>query len=160
MKTAFLDRDGVITNNSNHYYVYRIEDITFVDGVIENLVLLKNAGYQFFMVTNQGGIAKKEYSMEDVEKVHDFIQEKLLEVGVEIRDIAVCPHHHTIEKCLCRKPSPLMIEKLIARYRIDKIQSVFIGDSETDMQAAKAAGIRGIKVEGNKNMFPYISKLI
>lgn len=160
MKVAFLDRDGVITNNSQHYYIYKTENIAFIDGIFENLLLLKNAGYQFFIVTNQGGIAKKEFTMSDVEKVHNYIKNEFNKAGIEIRDIMVCPHHDKIENCLCRKPKPLLLEKLIARYKIDRSQAVFIGDSETDMQAAKTAGIKGIKVKGNKNMYPYISGLL
>lgn len=160
MKAAFLDRDGVITNNSQHYYIYKIEDISFVDGIIDNLILLKNEGFQFFIVTNQGGISKKEYTMDDVENTHNFIKSVFTKSGIEIRDIMVCPHHDDIENCLCRKPKPLLIEKLIAQYNINKKESVFIGDSETDMQAASDAGIKGIKVKGNENMYPYIIKLI
>ncbi len=160
MKAIFLDRDGVIVNNSQHYYIYKKEDVEFVDGVFENLISLRNAGYEFFIVTNQGGIAKKQYTMDDVNKVHHYIANELEKSGIIIRDIMVCPHHESVEKCLCRKPSPLMIEKLIALYQIDPKQSFFIGDSDTDIQAAKAAGVKGIKIEGNKNMRTFINEIL
>ncbi|MDP2891264.1 MAG: HAD-IIIA family hydrolase, partial [Bacteroidota bacterium] len=71
-----------------------------------------------------------------------------------------CPHHGDNEKCLCRKPEPLMIEKLIAKFGINPEESVMIGDSESDMQAAAGAGIRGIKIMANQNILPYILELI
>ena len=160
MKAIFLDRDGVIVNNSQHYYIYKKEDVEFVDGIFENLISLKDAGYEFFIITNQGGIAKKLYTMDDVNKVHRHIANELEKSGIKIRDIMVCPHHESVEKCLCRKPSPLMVEKLIALYPIDPRQSFLIGDSDTDILAAKAAGVEGIKIAGNKNMCPFINEIL
>ncbi len=160
MKAVFLDRDGVITNNSSLYYIFRKEDVTFVDGIFENLHLLCKLGYELFIVTNQGGIAKKQYTMVEVEAVHQYIKDEFSKFGISFRDIQICPHHDETGKCLCRKPSPLMIEKLIARYGIDKAQSFFIGDSETDMQAAQSAGVTGIKIEANKNMRPFILQIL
>lgn len=156
MKAIFLDRDGVIINNANHYYIYKVEDVEFVDGIFENLKQLKAKGYEFFVVSNQGGIAKKEYTKEDVQAVHQYIMDEMAKHGVYFRDIYFCPHHDTIEACLCRKPSPLMIEKLIAKYHVDVNQSYLIGDNITDIQAADAAGVRGIKIDANKNMQPFI----
>lgn len=160
MKAIFLDRDGVIINNANHYYIYKVEDVEFIDGIFENLKQLQAKGYEFFVVSNQGGIAKKEYTKEDVRAVHQFITGEMAKHGIYFRDIYFCPHHDTIEACLCRKPSPLMIEKLIARYHVEVDQSYLIGDNITDIQAADAAGVRGIKVEANKNMQPFIQELI
>ncbi|HKJ40955.1 MAG TPA: HAD-IIIA family hydrolase [Sunxiuqinia sp.] len=160
MKTIFLDRDGVIINNADHYYICKVEDIEFVDGIFENLKRLKNKGYEFFIVSNQGGIAKKEYTKDDVNKVHQYIQDEFKKHDIEFREIYFCPHHDTIEACLCRKPSPLMIEKLMARYDVNPKQSCLIGDNITDIQAAEAAGIAGIKIDANKNMLPFIQELI
>ena len=160
MKAIFLDRDGVIVKNSQHYYIYKKEDVEFVDGIFENLILLKNAGYKFFIVTNQGGIAKKQYSMDDVNNVHRHIADELEKYHIKIRDIMVCPHHESVGKCMCRKPSPLMIEKLIAQYKIDPKQSFFIGDSNTDILAANAAGVEGIKIPSNKTMHPFIKEIL
>lgn len=159
MKAIFLDRDGVIINNANHYYIYKVEDVEFVDGIFENLKQLQAKGYDFFVVSNQGGIAKKEYTKEDVQAVHQYIVDEMAKHGIYFRDIYFCPHHDTIEACLCRKPSPLMIEKLIAKYHVNVEQSYLIGDNITDIQAAEAAGVRGIKIEANKNMQPFIQRI-
>ncbi|HBL73963.1 MAG: hypothetical protein A2W90_12210 [Bacteroidetes bacterium GWF2_42_66] len=158
-KAVFIDRDGVVLNNANHYYIFRIEDVELVEGIVENLKRIQDKGYKLFLVTNQGGISKGLYTMDDVEKVHRKMQELLAVHGVEIVEIAVCPHHDKVEKCLCRKPAPLMIEKLIAKYKIDISQSYFIGDSENDMLAAERAWIRGIRIVANQNMGASVKEL-
>lgn len=159
IKAVFIDRDGVVINNANHYYIFRIEDIELVEDVAKNLKQIQDKGYSLFMVTNQGGISKGIYSMEDVEEVHSRMCERLAEYGVEIVEISVCPHHDSMEKCLCRKPQALMIEKLIAKYRIDASRSWFIGDSETDMLAAEKAGLKGIQIVPNESIGSYIGGL-
>jgi len=159
IKAVFLDRDGVVLNNAGHYYIFRTEDMEMVDGIAENLKSIQDKGYRLFMVTNQGGVAKGEYTLGDVEKVHRKMQDILALNGVRIEEIAVCPHHDSVEKCLCRKPGSLLIEKLVAKYHIDPRRSWFIGDSESDMQAAEKAGIRGIRIAANQSMKPFVKDL-
>lgn len=159
IKAVFIDRDGVVINNATRYYIFRIEDMELVEGIGENLKKIRDKGYSLFMVTNQGGISKGQYTLDDVDKVHLKMCELLAMHGVEIVEIAVCPHHDSLEKCMCRKPEPLMIEKLIAKYRIDASQSYFIGDSESDMIAAERAGVKGIRIIANRNMEAFIDAL-
>ena len=71
-KAVFLDRDGVI-NDGTSYYTYKAEDFTLNKGVLEALKLLQNNGYFLFVITNQGGIAKKMYAKADVENVHTYM---------------------------------------------------------------------------------------
>lgn len=160
IKAAFLDRDGVILNNEHHYYIWKSSQISWVNGIFGNLQLLQDNGYQLFIVSNQGGISRGLYSKNDVIELHQILHESFREKGVEISDILFCPHHNKHEKCLCRKPQGLMIEKLIARYKPDKHSSIMIGDSDSDMLAAKEAGITGIRIEPNKDMFPFISDFL
>lgn len=159
-KAIFLDRDGVLLNNRDHYYIWKPDQMTFVEGVFGNLRLLANRGFHLFVVSNQGGISKGIYTREDTEKLHAEMLRKFRSEGITIAEVVYCPHHPEVEKCLCRKPSPVMISKLMAKYQIDPKQSYMIGDSETDMEAARLAGIGGIKVEANQNMYPFISFLV
>jgi D,D-heptose 1,7-bisphosphate phosphatase len=160
MKAIFFDRDGVLIDNSKHYYIYRVKDIEFVDGVFENLKLLKSQGFSFFIVTNQGGIAKKQYGHKEVSQVHQYLKDEFEKYDISFKDIYYCPHHHTIEACICRKPSSLMIEKLMAKYEIEPKNALFIGDQDTDMQATQSAGIKGIKITPNQNMNSFIQELL
>ncbi len=159
IRAVFIDRDGVVLNNAHHYYIFREEDMELVEGIGENLKRIQDKGYQLFMVTNQGGISKGLYTMHDVEKVHRKMNEMLAGNDVVVTEIAICPHHDKIEKCLCRKPGSLMIEKLIAKYRIDAACSYFIGDSESDMLAAERAGVKGIRIVANQSMESFVAKI-
>lgn len=158
-KAIFLDRDGVLVNNSKHYYIWKTDQLVLIDGAVENLKMLSNKGFQLFIVSNQGGISRGLYSKDDVEKLHTELIETFRKNQIEISEIAFCPHHPEIEKCLCRKPDSLMIEKIMAKYKLSKSNSYLIGDSRSDMDAAQKAGIQEIQIVPNQNMFPYISFL-
>lgn len=159
-KAIFLDRDGVLINNLHHYYIWKSDQLEFVEGVFANLQLLQKNGFQLFIVSNQGGIARGLYSKDDILKLHHELIATFRKNHIVIIEILFCPHHNDKEKCLCRKPEPLMIEKLIAKYNLKKNESVMIGDNESDMEAATRAGIAGIKILPNKNMFPFIKTLL
>jgi D-glycero-D-manno-heptose 1,7-bisphosphate phosphatase len=160
MKAIFLDRDGVLVDNSEHYYIWKSDQFVLINGVVENLKMLSQKGSQLFIVSNQGGISRGFYSRNDIEKLHTELIHIFKANNIEIAEIAFCPHHPEVEKCLCRKPNSLMIEKLIAKYKISTLDSYLIGDSESDMDAARKVGIQGIQIIPNQNMIPYISFLI
>jgi D-glycero-D-manno-heptose 1,7-bisphosphate phosphatase len=151
-RAIFLDRDGTLNNNRDHYYIWRTGDLHLNPGVIETLSELKARGYLLIVITNQGGISKGEYSLEDLESLHARLRSHLEQQGVELDEIYYCPHHSDQERCLCRKPLPLMIEKAMARFDIDPSLSWMIGDSERDMEAGKAAGLRTIRVASNGDL--------
>jgi D-glycero-D-manno-heptose 1,7-bisphosphate phosphatase len=159
-KAIFLDRDGVLIKNDTQYYIWKLEQMEFVDGVFDNLRMLNQQGYKLFIVSNQGGISKGIYKKEDILKLHDELILKFENEGIVFMDIVFCPHHPEIENCMCRKPESLMIDKLIAKYKISPSDSYFIGDTESDMQAARKADIHGIKSIANQNMYPFISFLL
>jgi D-glycero-D-manno-heptose 1,7-bisphosphate phosphatase len=158
-KAIFLDRDGVLVDNSKHYYIWKSDQLSLIDGVIENLKMILQKGFQLFIVSNQGGISRGLYSKDDIVKLHDELILTFNANHIEIAEIVFCPHHAEVEKCLCRKPDSLMIEKLMAKYRISKEGSFLIGDSESDMNAARKAGIQGIQIIPNQSMFKYLSFL-
>lgn len=159
-KAIFLDRDGVLVKNSDHYYIWKQDQFSFVEGVFRNLQMLTLKGFQLFIVSNQGGISRGLYSKNDILKLHEELIRTFQKNNIEISEIVYCPHHPEIEKCMCRKPDSLMIDKLIAKYNIDKEGSYMIGDSESDMETAQKAGIHGILISPNQNMYPYISFLL
>lgn len=159
-KVVFLDRDGVINDDTGHYYVFKKEDFKLNKGVLESIALAKQKGYDIIIISNQGGIARGTYSKHNVELVHDRLKELFLAVNVEPLAIYYCPHHDEIESCLCRKPSGLMIKKALARFHVDVKKSFMIGDSVRDVQAAQNAGIKGYKIDANQNFLPLISQLL
>ncbi len=141
-KAVFIDRDGVINSDEGHYYVYRVEDFVFNPHVKDSLAALKQNGYLLIMITNQGGVAKGEYTEEDIQKVHQFMQNKLMESKANFDAIYYCPHHDSVATCDCRKPKPGMILQAIKDFDIDPKQSFLIGDSKRDIEAGNAAGLK------------------
>lgn len=159
-KAVFLDRDGTVNCDEGHYYIYKPEDVVFNPGVIEGLKRLKEAGFLLFIVTNQSGIAKGIYSHEDVKKVHDYMCKMFSAQGISIEKIYYCPHHESMATCICRKPSPYMINSAIEEFHIDKTRSWLIGSGLRDIKAAEAAGIRSVKIHKNQDITPAIDKIL
>lgn len=151
-KAIFLDRDGTINNNCDHYYIWQKEELLLNPGVTEALAELKARGFMLIVISNQGGISKGEFGLEDVEALHAFLGRILEKEGVSLDEIYFCPHHSMVESCLCRKPSSLMIEKAMARFGIDPAASWMIGDAERDVEAGKAAGLSTILIEPNSDL--------
>ena len=140
MKAAFLDRDGVI--NIDHGYVSKIEDFEFKEGIFELLKTLQEMGFTLFVVTNQSGIARGYYTLDDFLKLSDYMLKELKKRGFEIKEIAYCAHHPEVTgNCSCRKPKPGMILDLSKKYGINLKESLLIGDKQSDIDAAKNAGV-------------------
>ncbi len=156
-KAIFLDRDGLINDNSISYYVYKIEDFIINKGVVECLKIFCDKGYKLLIITNQGGVAKHQYSVSDVEKLNEYIKSEFSKQNIHIADIYYCPHHSDISKCLCRKPNSLMLEKAIAQHNIDTEKSFMIGDSDRDIEAARKLNIQGVKTKSNANLFNFLT---
>ncbi|MFO7940439.1 MAG: HAD family hydrolase [Bacteroidales bacterium] len=158
-KAIFLDRDGVI-NQERGDYTYRIDQFHFNPGVFEALKRAQDKGYMLIVITNQGGIAKKRYTHEDVDRVHDYMLKEFKKHGIAVQEVYYCPHHSDSENCLCRKPKPLLIEKALARFQVNPVASFFVGDRDRDVEAAERARIKGIKINSNDNLNDYFSQII
>lgn len=160
-KAVFIDRDGVINSDEGHYYIYKVEDFVFNPDLPESLKYLSDNGFVLIVVTNQGGVAKGEYSLEDVDAVHSYMKHELIKFGVEIDAIFVCPHHESIASCDCRKPSPYMINKAVETYDIDTKRSFLIGDSDRDIVSGEAAGLKQcFKVKKNSSIMEICKQIV
>jgi len=160
-KAVFLDRDGVINDDTGHYYVYRPQDVKINQGITEGLKMLLNAGFRLFIVSNQGGVAKGLYTFEDVEQTNDRIVSVLKEEKIVFDDIYFCPHHESVSDCECRKPKPGMILKAMEEHDIDPASSFLIGDSERDIEAGNRAGLKqSFLIEKNSSIVPVCENII
>ncbi len=150
-KALFLDRDGVINVNApDHCYVLKWEQFQFLDGSINALKLLSTLGIPMVVVTNQQGIGKGLMSESDLANIHERMCEELSLHGVQIDAIYHCPHLAT-DRCDCRKPKPGMLFQAAREHCFDLKSSIFIGDSERDMMAGRAAGTRTVFVKYGSN---------
>ena len=158
-KAIFLDRDGVI-NIERGDYTWKEEDFVINDGIIDSLFEFNKYGFLLIIISNQGGIAKELYNKNDVNKLHNFLNQELNKNQIILTDIYYCPHHPKIENCICRKPDSLMFEKAIAKYNINPSMSFMFGDKTRDIEAAEKAGINGILIEPNQNISSFCKKII
>ncbi len=158
-KAVFFDRDGVINNDSGYYYVSDPNDFELNPGVIELLKWLKEQGYLLIIISNQGGISKRVYTINDADKVHDKMAAMLKAHELFFDEIYYCPHHPENERCICRKPDTVLIEKAISRFSVNVKESFFIGDRETDIEAGQKVGLVSIKTEANQDLRLVIPKI-
>lgn len=137
-KAVFLDRDGVINEDSG--YVSKISDFKFINGVFEALSGFKKLGYLLIIVTNQSGIARGFYTLDDFEKLNKFMLDEFTKNGVFIDKVYFCPHSPE-ENCECRKPKAGMILQGLKEFDINPQNSILIGDKISDIEAANAANL-------------------
>ena len=144
---AFLDRDGVLIEDTG--YPHKPAEARWVPGAAAAVKALNDAGFLVFVVTNQAGVGRGYYDEAQVGVMHRWMADVLATQGAHVDAFEYCPHHPQAvvpeyrQASRRRKPAPGMIEDLLAAWPVDVARSFLIGDRETDMQAAAAAGISG-----------------
>lgn len=138
-KALFLDRDGVI--NEDFGYVGKIENFKFLPGVFEAIKGFIKLKFEIFIVTNQSGIARGYYSLEDFYSVNDFMLKEFQKEKIEIKKVYFCPHSPE-QNCKCRKPNPGMILKAKDEFGINLQNSILVGDKISDIKAGQNAGLK------------------
>lgn len=153
---AFLDRDGVL--NVDHGYAFRPDQLQWIAGAPQAVRMLNEAGFTVIVVTNQSGIARGLYDEAAMHQFHAHMQDALRAQGAHIDAFYFCPHHPdgTIKalavRCDCRKPGTGMFEQAASEWPIDLARSFMIGDKDSDMAAAAAFNIPGIRFDANANI--------
>ena len=149
-KCIFLDRDGNI--NVEKEYLYKPEDFEFETGAKKAIKIFKELGYIIVVVTNQSGVARGYYGESDVEKLHEYINKELEEIGVKVDAFYYCPHHPTkgtgeyLTDCMCRKPELGMFEEARKDLDIDYRNSIIVGDKISDVEVGLRLGMRPVLV--------------
>jgi D-glycero-D-manno-heptose 1,7-bisphosphate phosphatase len=160
---AFLDRDGIL--NRDDGYVHKAGDIVWIDGAIETVRWLNEMGFYVFVITNQGGVAHGYYEEQHVHDLHDWMQQEMQRHGAHIDAFEHCPFHpdgvveRYRQESEFRKPQPGMILKLQREWTTDPQRSFVVGDRDSDVEAAIAAGIAGYKFSGG-NLLDFLRQRI
>lgn len=139
-----LDRDGVINYDSEDY-IKSAEEWQALPGSIEAIVDLKNAGYQIAVATNQSGLARGLFDLDDLEAMHAKLQGLLAERGCCIDAIFYCPHAPE-DDCSCRKPRTGMLDALEQEFSTSLQGSWLVGDHLKDLQLALTKGCKPVLV--------------
>ncbi|MFX0000290.1 MAG: D-glycero-alpha-D-manno-heptose-1,7-bisphosphate 7-phosphatase [Candidatus Hodarchaeota archaeon] len=139
-KAIILDRDGTLIEDKN--YTYKVEDFELLPGVIEGLKLLKKQ-FLFFIVTNQSGIGRGYYTIQDFQNFNNHLLMILKNQKIDIIKTYFCPHLKE-DNCECRKPKSRFIEDIINEFNIDINRSWMIGDHPSDIEFGIKGGCRTI----------------
>lgn len=153
-KAVFFDRDGTIIVDK--HYLHDPDQVEYLPDAFEALKLIQDKGYRIFMVTNQSGIGRGYFQVENMHKVHERMIAQLSQKGINIEDVAYCPHAPD-DGCECRKPSPEMITSLMKKHGIT--EGFMIGDKTIDAEAGIAAGIEGYHLTQGDSEYPKVRTL-
>ncbi len=159
----FLDRDGTI--NVDHGWVGTRERFEWMPGAREAIRHATRAGWHVFIVTNQSGVARGHYDEAAVASLHAWMADEVHRTGGTIDDIRYCPFHVDgvgpayARASDWRKPAPGMLLDLMCAWELDPARCVLIGDQDSDMQAAQAAGIAARRFMGG-NLLELVRSLV
>jgi D-glycero-D-manno-heptose 1,7-bisphosphate phosphatase len=145
-KIILIDRDGIINKKAQKgEYISSWSEFEWVSDTRAAMKLLAKKGFKFIVVTNQAGIARRMVNLNELDRIHSKMKKELLNDGIEILDIYVCPHHWN-EGCDCRKPQPGMFFKASNDWQFRLDQTLFIGDDYRDCQASNNAGCNSVLI--------------
>lgn len=137
-KIIILDRDGVINKDSDEF-IKSPEEWIAIDGSMQAIAKLNQAGYMVVVATNQSGLSRKLFSMETLNAIHQKMHTAAQHVGASIDSVFFCPHAADFN-CDCRKPKPGMMRAIATRYNVELKGVPVVGDSLRDLQAGFVVG--------------------
>lgn len=143
IKAVFFDRDGTLIHEKPGTYLSDPAQVRLYAPVPRALTRLQQAGFVFFIVSNQSGIGRGYFTEKEVQAVHARLRRLLHPVAIQ--DIVFCPHAPD-EKCTCRKPGTLLGQQLIQKYHIDPARSFMVGDKKADVLFGQKLGLRAVLV--------------
>ena len=120
--------------------------------MLEAFKMIKNHGYRIILVTNQGGVAKGLYPVENVYEIHEYLRDEAEKIGVHIDEIYFAPYHDDYGLSLSRKPGSMMIERGLAKFNLDPAKCVIVGDKMRDLESGEKVGVQGIKIDVNGSL--------
>ena len=147
-KMVIFDRDGTII--IDHGYTHKLKDLKWMTGAIELLRGLNEIGICVVVATNQSGIGRGYFSQEEVRLFHAQMSIEAKANGGKIDTFYICPHSpdlNGLPACSCRKPNPGMLVSAMQDFHVNPEECIFVGNSESDLEAAKKIGIEFVHVD-------------
>ena len=136
--TVFLDRDGVINEDSPDY-VKSWAEFRLIPGSLEAISRLSGRGIRVFIVSNQSGIGRGLFSIQTLAQMHRNLAAAAAAAGGRIDGFFFCPHRPE-KGCTCRKPRAGLIRQACHAHDIDTAHAAMVGDSAKDIIAGRRAG--------------------
>lgn len=146
----FLDRDGTVCVDKDYLDDYR--KFEFFPFSVHALKMMKEKGFKLAVITNQSGVARGRFTIEEAVRQQEYFLRYFMEKGVEIEDYCFCPHYpggsirEFAVECECRKPAPGLIMQITEGRDIDWHDSYVVGDKLIDVELARSLGMRGVLV--------------
>ncbi len=143
-KAFFLDRDGTIIRDTG--YVGSPDKLELMPGAAEGIRKMNEAGYLVIVISNQSGVARGYFTLDDMERVNRRLNEMLAEHGAHIDAFYICPHLKNgvisayAMDCDCRKPNTGLFRRAIADFNLDITRCFACGDRERDVKPLKELG--------------------
>lgn len=142
-RAVFFDRDGTLIEEKG--FLGDPEEVSLIPGAVEALKIAKAMGFLRIVISNQSGVGRGYFGIDEVKAVNKRLEELLREKGTEVEDFFFCPHAPE-EDCMCRKPRPGLLLEASLKYAIDLKSSYMIGDREGDVGAIASMGGKAILV--------------
>lgn len=159
-KIIFLDRDGVINKDPseiNEYsYVTKPEELLFLPGSIEAVKKLNDAGYEIILISNQGGISRGFFTLDDLDRINAYMINQIEKGGGRILKAYYCPHQ-TSDNCECKKPKTGLFRKAEEELGIKVKDTYFIGDGIMDIEAGHSLGLKTVLLLSGKTAKDHIN---
>jgi len=152
-RALFFDRDDTLVRDSG--YMHRPEDLVWAHGAIAAVKAANDAGWLVVIVTNQSGIGRGLFTLAQMHAFHAAMRRALTANGARIDALYYCPYHadatipeYRVPDHPDRKPNPGMLLRAIRDFALDPAACALIGDQESDMEAARRAGVAPYKTQG------------
>jgi imidazoleglycerol-phosphate dehydratase/histidinol-phosphatase len=146
-RILFIDRDGVLIEEPADEQIDSYEQFRLIDGVIPALLRLRDAGFEFVMVSNQDGLGTESYPRSAFDGPQQLLLQILASQGIVFREVLI-DEHYPGDNSPNRKPGIGLVMHYLRDRSIDLDASAMVGDRETDMQFAANLGVRGLRLGG------------
>ncbi len=147
-RLIILDRDGVINHDSDEY-IKSVDEFIPYEASLEAISLLNKANIFVAIASNQSGIARKFFDIKTLNRMHQKLEFALEAYQGKVDKIYFCPHGPD-DNCDCRKPKAAMLEQCLKHFSIEAKETIFVGDSLRDLQAAQKCFIPAVLVKTGK----------